>query len=352
MLALGDGRTATLTETMGAGEHSTVYRGWTEDAYRLKRRVALKVFNRAPVDGDALAKLARAVRHAALILHPNVAHTYAMGVGEDGVPFIVQELVTGCSLARLALAYARSKRRFPIDLALFIGVDVAEALLGARRVPTPDGTVLGITHHDLSPRQVLLSWEGEVKVTDFGLRAALPAGSGLRDMQRLIRRASYLAPEVLQGERGDAKSDVFSLGIMLLELLRGPRFPEGATEVEVLGYAKQGYVHIRVTDPILPEDIASVIARAVQIDPRDRYPHAGVFAYDLRRAAMAMGVGDGRSFLRQALADMSEILFVADEPGASAVDTQREQMAEALLEQSGELPAIAPSKSGPWLKGQ
>ncbi len=364
---LGDGHTVTIAERVGAGEHATVYRAWTEDAYKLRRPVALKVFTHAPVDGDALAKLVRAIRHAALINHPNVTDVHGMGVGADGVPFVVSQLVNGCSLERLVATYQRVGRRIPSDLALFIGIEVAEGLLAARHVPTADRTVLGITHHDLSPRQVLLSWDGEVKLCDFGLRMALPAGSGIRDLQRILRSMAYLAPEVIAGERGDAKSDVFALGVMMFELLRGPRFPPGASEHEIMRFAKDGYIHTGITDAILPTDVLDVLLRAVQIDPKERYAHAGVFAYDLRKIALKMGVGDGRTFLRRALGEMSEGLYPPGETTEVGAEgallstsmmitakpevTERVSISDILLEESGELPVVdrAP-KSSPQLK--
>lgn len=351
---LGDGRSVTVAERLGVGEHASVYRGWTDDAYKLQRPVALKVFNNAPLDGDALAKLARVIRYSAYVNHPNVVDTRGMGVGEDGVPFVVTQLVSGCSLALLAKAYAAVGRRIPTDLALFIGIEVAEGLLAARHVLTPDGSVLGITHHDLSPRQVLLSWEGEVKVSDFGVRMALPLGSGVRDLQRMTRRVTYLSPEEIGGARGDARSDVFALGVMMFEILRSARFPAEVHEMDLLKLAKDGYIHTGITDPILPSEISEVLFRATQIDPAERYAHAGVFAYDLRKITMGMGVGDGRAFLRSALGEMSEGLSsmrqsttppgdVDEVPIRSSLfdeneTTERVSIADIILAESGEIP--------------
>ncbi len=353
---LGDGRSVTVAERLGVGEHATVYRGWTEDAYKLRRPVALKVFNNAPLDGDALAKLARVIRHSAYINHPNIADTQGMGVGENGVPFVVTQLVSGASLAVFAQAYAAVGRRIPTDLALFIAIEVAEGLLAARHVPTPDGSVLGITHHDLSPRQVLLSWEGEVKVTDFGVRMALPSGSGVRDLQRMTRRVTYLSPEEMSGARGDARSDVFALGVLMFEILRGPRFPPNAREMDLLKFAKDGYIHTGITDPILSSEIGAVLLRATQVDPAERYLHAGVLAYDLRKIVLGMGVGDGRAFLRRALGEMSEGLYSTRENAVSAEGaphddvpirdslfeekepTERVSVADIMLAESGEVP--------------
>jgi serine/threonine-protein kinase len=101
---------------------------------------------------------------------------------------------------------------------------------------------------------------------------------------------------------GDARSDVFSLGIILREMLIGPRFPSFVSEQQALGWAREGIVHTGIFEPQLPSGVQCILGRALEKDPANRYPHAGALGYELRRIALAMGVGDGRSFLRSALA--------------------------------------------------
>lgn len=325
---LRDGRTVEIDAFIGSGSKSTVYSGWLTDQNDFQRRVAVKVFAPMALDAESVGKLTAAYRRSALISHPNVAEVLTIDDGSRGQYCAIGELVSGCSLAQLASAYARSRRRVPTDLALFIAIEIAEGLLGARHVHVPGGHGVGLLHNDLSPRQVLLSWNGEVKVGDFGISEALPAGSGIRERGPIAEGLRHLAPEIVSGERGDPRSDVFALGVIMHELLRGSRFPDDADDDEVLRLACDGAVHIRVNDPLLPAEIGRILLRAVQVDRRDRYPHAGVLAYDLRRAAMDMGVGDGRAYLRKAMSDMSEALFSTD--GDTDVGPR--------LDESGELP--------------
>ena len=148
---------------------------------------------------------------------------------------------------------------------------------------------------------MLLSWHGEVKVGDFGVAASARAASSVRSVRALARRVRALAPEVARGQLGDARSDVFSLGVMLREMMVGPRFPQIVSDAEALVWARDGVVHQSLFEPQLPQALQAILTRAVERDPAHRYPHAGVLGYELRRVALAMGVGDGRAFLRTAL---------------------------------------------------
>jgi serine/threonine protein kinase len=121
-------------------------------------------------------------------------------------------------------------------------------------------------------------------------------------VRAFARRVRALAPEVARGQVGDARSDVFSLGVMLREMLVGPRFPAFVSDTEALAWARDGIVHQGIFEPRLSQPLEALLARALERDPARRYPHAGTMGYDLRKLAFSMGAGDGRPFLRAALA--------------------------------------------------
>jgi serine/threonine-protein kinase len=282
-----------------------VYRGWIEGRFGMRRQVGVKVFDVLAGSDEqelVLTSLALATRRAACVRHPNVMRVEDFGLIGPHQPYVVEELVEGRTLARLLAHLGRRRERLPLDLALFIGLELAEGLDGARVAVSPEGTRLGVVHGELAPCDVLLSWQGEVKISDFGLGAASRAVSGTRGIGAMSARVRAMSPEVARGKQADARSDVFSLGVLMRELLVGPRFPAFASETEALGWARDGVVHQSMFEPQPPQLLRTVLTRSLERDPMRRYPHAGALASELRRAALTMGVGDGRGFLRSALA--------------------------------------------------
>ncbi|HEY8042019.1 MAG TPA: serine/threonine-protein kinase [Polyangiaceae bacterium] len=303
-IPLGDGRSVRIGAQVGRGSMATVYRGVYESGFALTRTVAVKVFDVIASDEhDAvLASLASASRRSACVRHPNVVRVEDFGLLGPAQPYAIEELVEGRTLSTLMAQCARRRERVTLDLALFLGIEIAEALAGARLASSPEGVRLGVVHGELSTSDVLLSWQGEVKVSDFAVAAAARAASMVRSVRGLARRVRALAPEVARGQIGDARSDVFSLGVILREMLVGPRFPPFVSDSEALAWAREGIVHQSMFEPHLPPPLHALLARSLERDPMRRYPHAGALGYDLRRVALTMGVGDGRWVLRNALA--------------------------------------------------
>ena len=322
VLLLEGTRRLILGPVVGRGSLGTVRVGELHSASGVRKRYAVKVFDALyATEGEGTNVLARAVRHAAHVRHPNVVEVFELGVlGEH--PYIVTELVEGCSLDDFRRTYVAAERRMPLDLVLFVATEAAEGLAAARCARNAEGIVLQMSHHDLSMRQILLSWNGEVKVGDFGLRSAGMSSSGIRPVRQAVRKTlTYLAPEIVRGDRGDARSDVFAMGIMLHELLRGPRYAEDATDIDVYESTLRGDILRTVREPLLAPELSALIERATSPDPQERHAHAGVLAYDLRRIALAMGVGDARTFLRNALYEMTEGMLPNEstEPNADDV---------------------------------
>ncbi|MEO8875029.1 MAG: protein kinase [Polyangiaceae bacterium] len=306
VISLGPDRAIIVGELVGRGNFSAVYRGVVEGTYRLRRPVAVKIFD--PLSSEdreqVIAGLARATRHSACVKHPNVASPEEFVLASSSEPAIISEWVEGVPLERFVDEHVRLQRRIPTDLALFIALEAAEGLAGARDAFTPDGVRLNMGHHGLSSREILLSVHGDVKVTDFGLALALRPASAVLPLRSFARRVTTLPPEIAHGSRGDARSDVFALGMLLREMLVGPRFSPGTSDANMLDMVRDGLMDSSALERHLPEPISSILARSIEIEPKRRYPHAGLFADDLRRACAPMGVGDGRVFLRQAIDEL------------------------------------------------
>jgi eukaryotic-like serine/threonine-protein kinase len=302
LIEVGDGRRLRLLEVLGRGSSSTVHRALLRNPSGVRRLVAVKVFESVSSEevDDVLALAARTATRAACIRHPNVVEVYDLGLWGTQ-PYFVLELVEGVSLAALLERYAARALRLPLDLALFIACEVAEALSGARTARDPRGVQLGMLHLSLGPRKVLLGRRGEVKVGDFETSMSAAAASGIRSMRAAAHRTAALAPEVAQGHVGDGRADVFSLGLVLRELLVGPRFARGVNGAEAARLAREGFVQSLSFRPHLPEALTQIMSRALELDPARRHPNASALAFDLRRVALGLGTGDGRLFLRRAL---------------------------------------------------
>ena len=302
VIEIDEGRRAHVLERLGKGSLSTVYRAVLEGQHGVHREIALKVFHAIATDeaDHVAARLGDAAARIACVRHPNVVAVYELGFAA-AQPFFVEELVLGTTLATLIERCAQRGRRMPSDVALFVATEIAEGLDGARIASDHDGVRIGLLHLGLTAREVLLSWRGEVKVSDFEVSIARGATSSVRSLRSVAARAATMAPEVAQGEAGDARADVFSLGILVRELLVGPRFPKTLTNAESIELAREGWIQPMAIAPQLAPALAPILDRALQVDPDDRFPNASAMAFELRRVALAMGVGDGRWFLRRAL---------------------------------------------------
>lgn len=302
LIEIGDGRRVRLLAVLGQGASSVVHRGLLEQRSGLRRLVAVKVFGSVSSEEaeSILGIAARTACRNACVRHPNVVEIYDFGQWRTQ-PYFINELVEGVSLQTLLERYTEKQLRLPLDLALFIACEVAEALSGARTARDHRGMQVGMLHLALGARKVHLGWRGEVKVGDFETSMAAAASSSIRSLRAVAHRTATMAPEVAQGAGGDSRSDVFSLGIVLRELFVGPRFDRHVKNSDAVRLAREGFVQPISFQPHLPAALVQVIDRALQVDPADRYPNASAMAFELRRVALALGVGDGRLFLRRAL---------------------------------------------------
>jgi len=217
------------------------------------------------------------------LLHPNIVQIYELGqVG--GQPFIAMEYVPGRDLYELLQRLNRLSEPCPWPLAVRVVLDVAKALHHAHEFKGADGRNLGIVHRDVSPRNILLSYAGDVKLTDFGVARA-------RDREELTQagiikgKIRYLSPEAARGMKVDRRSDVFSLGIVFSELLTMEAFRKGRSNLEILAGIRKGVDGSRQFDA-MPGELIRVLSKALATDPDERYPSALAFHDDLSSVAV------------------------------------------------------------------
>ncbi len=215
---------------------------------------------------------------AARLSHKNIVQVFDLGrttgnEREDDHLFIAMEYVEGFDLNALLRRCTEQRVGLAVGHALGIVVDVLEGLDYAHRA--------GIVHRDVSPSNVLISYEGEVKLCDFGIAHANQLVKE-RETEALKGKAGYMSPEHARGEEVDARSDVFAAGIILWELVAGHRLYKPKSDVPLVEQARRAEVP-PLADKGLPqqEKLAAIAGRALAVDRKERYPSAAAFARDL-----------------------------------------------------------------------
>ncbi|MEJ7843092.1 MAG: protein kinase [Rubrobacter sp.] len=246
-----------VVEPLGRGGMAEVYLAHDEV---LGRDVALKVLSRRFADdAEFVERFKREARSAATISHPNVVPIYDRGAAENGACYISMEYLPGGTLKD------RISRDAPMDAGVVaeVAVQIAEALEAAH-----EG---GVIHRDVKPQNVLVTRTGDVKVCDFGIARAESAGTMTGNV--ILGTAAYMSPEQAAGQPVDPRSDLYSLGVVMYEMLTGePPFATNETPAPP-----------KSKNPDVPDATDDLVVRLLSKDPDGRPPSASALADDLRR---------------------------------------------------------------------
>jgi len=266
-LLLGD--RYTLVELLGDGGMAEVYLAHDNS---LDRRVALKVLReRYADDEEFVERFRREALNAAALNHPGIVQVYDRGRTEDGALYMAMEYVRGGTLKERMEAKGSLDPREAADLAS----QVAEALAVAHD--------RGIVHRDVKPQNVLLALSGEAKVSDFGIARAASSET-MTQANAVLGTLAYMSPEQLRGERVGPASDLYSLGVLLYEMLTGELPYRGEDPIATaMKRLDEEPPHPRVTNPNVPEALDALVVRLLAREPEDRHASAASLAGELRR---------------------------------------------------------------------
>jgi len=306
---------------IGAGGMGEVYRA--RDA-RLGRDVAIKVLPASfSADADRLRRFEQEARAAGILNHPNI--TAVLDIGEhEGAPYVVQELLEGETL-RQALAGGRLSPRTAIEHA----VQIAHGLAAAHEK--------GIVHRDLKPENVFVTKDGRVKILDFGLAKLthaeegpsggtnLPTAAGGTEPGVVLGTLGYMSPEQVKGRPADSRSDIFSFGAILYEMLSGHRAFHGDSAAETMSaILREEPPDLSVTNQTVPPGLERIIRHCIEKNPEQRFQSARDLAFDL--GALSGVSATGR-------------LAAVTEPDRSAARKRLLPIAAALVLAAGTLAA-------------
>ena len=263
-----------LEEVVGAGGMSSVFKA--RDML-LERNVALKILHEHYTEDDEyVERFRREARIVAQLSHPNIVTVIDRGE-DQGRQFIVFELVEGRTLKEVLDA----EGRLPVRSALEIALQVARGLAFAHEN--------GLVHRDVKPQNVILNGDGRAKVTDFGIARSLDV-QGVTQTGTVLGTSNYIAPEQARGDPVDGATDVYSLGVVLFELLTGEvPFPGDTFVAVAMRHVSEPPPSVLDRRPDVPPRVAHAIDRALEKDPADRFPTMDAFAAELEACLAVLG---------------------------------------------------------------
>ncbi|MCR5586830.1 MAG: Stk1 family PASTA domain-containing Ser/Thr kinase [Lachnospiraceae bacterium] len=256
-----------ITEKVGSGGMADVYKA---KDHRLNRFVAIKILKQEySNDAKFVAKFKAEAQAVAGISHPNIVNVY--DVGEDnGLYFIVMELVEGITLKK----FIEKKGKLDVGEAVGISIQIAQGMKAAH-----DNHII---HRDIKPQNIIISKEGKVKVTDFGIAKAATSNTITSNAMGSVH---YISPEQARGGYSDEKSDIYSLGVSMYEMFSGSVPYEGDSTVTVaLSHIQDEALLLDEIDPNIPHSVAKVVSKCMQKKPEMRYLTADELIIDLKKA--------------------------------------------------------------------
>ncbi len=297
-----------ITERVAAGGMAEVFRGVAESMRGFKKNIAIKrILPSLTKNKKFVAMFLDESRLSLALQHANIVQVFDIG-HTDETYFIVMEYVDGVDLKALLEWRRRINRRVPIAHGLYMILEICKGLAYAHEMHNPDtGAPLGIVHRDISPPNVLISKQGEVKVVDFGLAKATSQVE-ITDPGVVKGKMSYLSPEAARGEEVDHRADIFAVGILLYELLTGKRLFYGETDYQTVELVRNAKIPpIKPQNPQVEPELEDIVRKALAKRKEDRYQNATDIQDALAQYAYSRGLKviarDIAELVRQCLED-------------------------------------------------
>jgi eukaryotic-like serine/threonine-protein kinase len=334
-----------LRELIAVGGMAEVYKGRAVGAEGFEKLVAIKRILPDLAEDERFVKmlLTEARIHSALS-HRNIVQIHDLGISGDGEYFIVLEYVEGYDLRMILDQLVVQGEILPEALSLLIASELAQGLHFAHDQRGADGQPLGLVHRDVSPSNVLISMAGEIKLSDFGLAKRRHDRSVVGSLKGNL---AYMSPEQARQSTLDRRTDVFSLGAVLFEMLTGKRLREITDEIAGWNQVASGELtSIRAVRPDLPEPFERLLARALAPEPEGRFADAAVFGSAIRGVLASMNTPVGASDLQLLLSTLKPArrprALIPERSKVIRLGPEARALGEAIAAPSTPRPAAAP----------
>jgi len=331
-----------LLDVVGKGGMAEVFRARATGPKGFARELAIKrILAHMSEDEEFVEMFVAEAKLSGALSHGNIVPIYEFGE-VDGQLFLAMEFVDGTDLRTLLRRRRLAAERLSPTVAVHIAVEVLRGLGYAHARKGEGGVPLGLVHRDVSPSNILVSRAGEVKICDFGIAKAATRHT---TSGRLKGKFSYMSPEQARGKPLDARSDLFSVGILLWEMLTGARLFQGDSDLSVLDQVREAQVPELPKLGIAGEDrLREVVQRALQPDPAKRWPDAASFATPLRAFLAQSHESDPVHELEQIVSAIGEeparSVPIVDMTPSGVVPVED---SEARAPAPGPTPAVAPA---------
>ncbi len=281
-----------------------VYEAQQHGARGFVKRVAIKIVReRYNHNQEFIENFVGEAKLVADLIHTNIVQTYHLGEFQ-GTAFICMELIRGVNLEQFLSHLADYKRTLPQELAVFIVSRIARGLAYAHAKTDAAGNVLGIVHRDINPKNIMIAWEGDVKVTDFGVAKARGFLTD-KEGEEVAGKPEYMSPEQADFQITDKRSDLFSVGIVLAQLLTGKNLFKAMTPEDsrqrVLSTAIPDFTQLGADIPVRLNEI---LQRALSRDLELRYQTADEMLFDLEHFIYHKGYGPTNETLGKFIRDL------------------------------------------------
>ncbi|MBI5489323.1 MAG: serine/threonine protein kinase [Deltaproteobacteria bacterium] len=279
-----------ILRKLDAGGMAEVYHAEQESIEGFRKTVAVKKVLPHLVQNEKFLRMfLDEARLSLRMSHANVVQVFNVAKA-GGSYYVIMEFVDGTNLKGIT-EFMRSRRTLiPIEQAVFVMVETCKGLQYAHTLTDRSGRALGIVHRDVSPPNILLSKQGEVKLVDFGLAKAADQLEHT-DPGVVKGKFSYLSPEAVEGQTVDCRADIFAAGILLYEMLSGRRLFQGKTDYETVQQVRVAEIPpLSRINPAVPRDLERIVLRALAKDLRQRYQSAQEFGDDLYQFLFSHGL--------------------------------------------------------------